>query len=48
MYRYVIRRILLMVPIIICVSLLIFLIIDAMPADPATIILGSSGATKRK
>lgn len=48
MYRYIIRRILLLIPILIGVSFLVFLILDLMPGDPATIILGSSGPTQEE
>ncbi|NLC27133.1 MAG: ABC transporter permease [Fastidiosipila sp.] len=48
MYKYILKRILLMIPIIFAVSLLIFLILDAMPGDPATIILASSGPTQEE
>ena len=44
MYRYVIRRLLLMIPVVLGVSLIIFTIMHFIPGDPASNILGV-GAT---
>jgi peptide/nickel transport system permease protein len=41
MYRYVLKRLLLMIPIILGVSFIIFSILAITPGDPASIILGS-------
>ncbi|MDR1649503.1 MAG: ABC transporter permease, partial [Synergistaceae bacterium] len=40
MYRFVLRRLLMMIPIIIGVSFLIFIIIDLIPGDPGSNLLG--------
>ena len=45
MYRYVIKRILMMIPIVIGVSFIIFSILAFIPGDPGSIILGP-GATQ--
>ena len=41
MYKYVLKRILMMIPIVIGVSLLIFIILDLVPGDPGSILLGA-------
>lgn len=41
MYRYILKRILLMIPIILGVTFVIFAILAITPSDPASIILGS-------
>ena len=40
MYRFVLKRLLLMIPIVIGVSFLIFTILNLIPGDPASNILG--------
>lgn len=45
MTRYILKRLVWMIPIIFFVAVLIFIIMDFVPGDPATILLGSSGAT---
>ncbi|MDR1378739.1 MAG: ABC transporter permease [Synergistaceae bacterium] len=40
MYRFILKRLLMMIPIIIGVSLLIFIIIDLVPGDPGSNLLG--------
>ncbi len=40
MYRFILKRLLMMIPIIIGVSLLIFVIIDMVPGDPGSNLLG--------
>jgi peptide/nickel transport system permease protein len=40
MYKYVIRRILLIIPILLFVIFIVFFILNITPGDPATIILG--------
>lgn len=42
MYRYVIRRLIMIIPILIGVSLIVFFIMSLTPGDPGTIILGPS------
>lgn len=46
MIRYIIKRILLMIPIILCVTFLIFFIMDLMPGTPAQTILGPEATTE--
>lgn len=41
MYRYVIRRLLLMIPVLLGISVIVFLIMELIPGDPAQAILGS-------
>ncbi|MDL2248929.1 ABC transporter permease, partial [Tyzzerella sp. OttesenSCG-928-J15] len=45
MFKYVIKRILLLFPVILGVSFIVFTIMNFTPGDPATIILGTN-ATK--
>ena len=42
MYRYILKRFLLMIPIVLGVSFVIFTILSVTPSDPASIILGTS------
>lgn len=42
MYAYIIRRLLLLIPVLIGLTLLVFLMIRAIPGDPAHIILGQA------
>lgn len=42
MYKYILKRILLMIPVLLGVVIFIFLILQASPGDPAKIILGES------
>ncbi len=42
MARYIVRRILLIIPTMLVVSFLVYFIMDFMPGDPATIILGDA------
>lgn len=42
MYRYIIKRLLMLIPVLICVSFLIFFIMDLAPGDPALMIAGDS------
>jgi peptide/nickel transport system permease protein len=44
MYRYVIKRLLLLIPIILGVSFIVFSIMSLMPGDPGSIILGSGAS----
>lgn len=46
MYRYVVKRIFLMIPILIGVSFIIFLIMSFKPGDPALIILGGEASSE--
>lgn len=41
MYKYILKRILMMVPVIIGVSLLVFLVLKMTPGDPARVVAGS-------
>ena len=41
MYKYIIKRILMMIPVIIGVSLLVFLVLKMTPGDPARVVAGS-------
>ena len=45
MFKYVAKRILLMIPILFGVAFIVFFIMDLTPSDPASIILGA-GAPK--
>ena len=45
MYKYVLKRLLLAIPVLIGATFLVFAIMDLAPGDPAKIILGS-GATE--
>lgn len=45
MYRYILKRLLLMIPIVLGVSFIIFTIMNIIPGDPAILILGD-GATE--
>ena len=42
MGRYIIKRLLWMIPIILCVAILVFTMMTFCPGDPAAIVLGSS------
>lgn len=42
MYKYVIKRLLMMIPVVIGVSLIVFFLMYITPGDPATIILGDT------
>src|SRR5690554_5175970 len=46
MIRYVVKRVLLMIPIILAVTFLIFFILDLMPGTPAQTILGQEATTE--
>ena len=41
MYKYICKRILMMIPVIIGVSLLVFLVLKMTPGDPARVVAGS-------
>ncbi len=47
MYRYVIKRLLLMIPVVLGVSFVIFSILALVPGDPASMILGA-GVTQEE
>lgn len=47
MYKYIFKRILMLVPVIIGVSLLVFFIINLSPGDPAEIILGNEATQEQ-
>ena len=42
MYKYVIRRLLLLIPVLLGISLLVFAIMYVTPGDPAQLMLGES------
>lgn len=42
MYKYIIKRLLLLIPVLLGVSLLVFTILSLTPGDPAQLILGES------
>ena len=42
MWRYILRRILLLIPVVLGVAILVFVIMDACPGDAADIIAGST------
>ena len=44
MIRYIGKRLLWMIPIVLGVSLMVFALIDLVPGDPASIILGASAS----
>ena len=46
MIRYVVKRVLLMIPIILCVTFLIFFIMDLMPGTPAQTMLGQEATAE--
>ena len=47
MYRYILKRLLLMIPVLIGVTILIFTIMYFTPGDPATQILGSNATLEQ-
>lgn len=47
MAKYVIRRIILLIPVVLCVALLIFVIMSFTPGDPAVIILGENATPEQ-
>lgn len=47
MLRYVIKRIIMIIPVVLAVSFLVFFIMDFVPSDPAIIVLGD-GATEQQ
>lgn len=46
MYKYVLKRLLLMIPTVLGVSFIIYAILSILPGDPATMILSGTGATQ--
>ena len=48
MLKYAIRRIILMIPVLICVTLLLFLIQALAPGDPAVMVLGQEATEEAK
>ena len=46
MAAYVLRRILMLIPVMLGVSILVFLIIHLSPGDPARLILGERGSDR--
>ena len=47
MLRFVVRRLLLLIPILIGLSILVFLWIRALPGSPATTLLGERATARR-
>lgn len=47
MGKYIVRRLLLLIPVILCVALLIFVIMSFTPGDPAVIILGENATPEQ-
>ena len=47
MYKYIFKRILMLIPVIIGVSLLVFFIMNLSPGDPAEIILGNEATQEQ-
>ena len=41
MYKYILKRLLTLIPVILGVILIIFLIMDLTPGDPARLVLGN-------
>lgn len=48
MYRYIIKRLLLMIPVVIGVSIVIFVLISLTPGDPASMIIGGQGVSREE
>ncbi len=48
MARYVIKRLLMMIPILLCVAFIVFMLLNLTPGDPASIILGPSANKEAK
>jgi peptide/nickel transport system permease protein len=46
MYRYVIKRILMLIPVLLGVTFVVFLIMSLAPGDPATLILGAEASAE--
>lgn len=47
MLKYVVKRILLLIPVVLCVALLIFVIMSFTPGDPAVIMLGENATQEQ-
>ncbi len=47
MARYIIKRLLLMIPVVLCVVILVFTLMQLAPGDPAQVILGSSATAEQ-
>ena len=47
MLRYIIRRLLLVIPVLIGISIFVFLIMHLTPGDPARLMLGESAPTEQ-
>ena len=47
MGKYVIKRVILLIPVVLCVALLIFVIMSFTPGDPAVIILGENATAEQ-
>ena len=47
MFRYIVRRILMMIPVLLGVSFIIFTIMEFTPGDPAMLMLGENATSVR-
>lgn len=47
MVKYIVKRIILLIPVVLCVALLIFVIMSFTPGDPAVIILGENATPEQ-
>lgn len=47
MLKYTVKRLILLIPVILCVALLIFVIMSFTPGDPAVIILGENATPEQ-
>ena len=48
MFRYAFKRLLMLIPIILCASLLLFTLVNSIPGDPAALILGEDSTETAK
>ncbi len=47
MLKYIVKRVLLMIPVILCVTILVFTMMQMAPGDPAEVILGSTATAEQ-
>ena len=48
MYKYVLKRLLMLIPVIIGVTFIVFFILNLSPGDPAAIILGDQASAEAR
>ena len=48
MIKYIIKRIILMIPVVLCVTILVFTLMQLAPGDPAEVILGTTATDEQK